>query len=249
MCCRGDSANLAILRDVISHDHNIIGMDATVIITPEANKVSNIVPYARIIDDKLLLEKYPILASMRGQLRGWYYQQMLKWCSIDMLRVERIMIQDSDTFMQIPYQPFKEGKLNFMTRPLRKEAANGWGRAETYAALMHRYPVVNHHCITEFCPYTYTVWESLKDRITSIHGKHWLEAVFSIIDSRWNDFEGFFEYHIMVNHAVHERFDHDFFPATVAELWYPGDQSDMIGFDRIVYQPTIDKDGNELVNL
>lgn len=249
MCCRGDKANLSILDEVISYDHNIIGIGLTVVITPQLDLVGQVLhgkSNIQLIDDSEIIASYPILGSKRSQLRGWYFQQLLKWCAIDMLESDRVMIQDSDSYLTVPYDPFNDGKLNFICKP-DPGSPDRWGKAETYAALLHRYPVTDKNCITEFCPYTIDAWTSLKKRIESIHRTTWLEAVIKVIHNDWNDFEGFFEYHIMINHAVHQKIQHRFVPMNFVALDYPASQDAKKGFDRVVYQPTIDRDGNAVV--
>jgi hypothetical protein len=249
MCCRGDQTNLAIINEVTSYDHNIIGLGQTLVITPQIDLVRQAfcaTGDVRFIHDSEIIDAYPILGHKKTQLRGWYFQQLLKWCAMDMLTSERYMIQDSDSYLTVRYDPFADDRLNFICKP-NPGSPDGWGKAETYAALLHRYPATQNNCITEFCPYTWDAWCSLKHRIESIHATDWLTAVINVIADDWHDFEGFFEYHIMVNHAVHQKINHTFLPLSYTELDYPSAPDLKKDFQRIVYNPTVDRNGDAVV--
>jgi len=250
MCCRGNVTDLSILAEVISYDHNIIGLGETVIISPNKDQISQVTKSKKnyhLIEDKDMIIAYPALKEIRGQLLGWYYQQMLKWCAMDMLQHDRFMIQDSDSYMAVLYDPFRDGKLNFITNLGSKQSPDNKGKGETYVELMHRYPVVYHDVITEFCPYSISAWLSLKNRIESIHCTPWLDSVIKIIRSDWFNIDefnrgacrNFFEYHIMVNHAVHEKFPHAFLPTTWIALDHPASIDSKKGFQRIAFRTSV----------
>ena len=242
MCARGDPANLDILREVLQADHRIKGLSETLVITPDASAVKDILTKANIITDAELQERYPSLGRLVDYMPQWrwYYQQCLKLCAMDMLEDQKYLIHDSDCYFNVDYDPFAGNKLNFVSKQGRswhdKPALRG--QPDVYGYLSCRQPVIEQNCVTEVCPYTKDIWNSLRSRLERLHGKHWLDAIIDAIDPRWSLYYGLYEYYILINHAVHEGHDHRIIPMTWINAEH-GKSMDLTQHDRVTYVNTI----------
>ena len=242
MCARGDPANLDIMREVLSADHKIKGLSDTLLITPDPRSVKEIFPSANIMPDYVLHEKYPSLnrlVDIMPQWR-WYYQQCLKFCAMDLLDDKRYLIHDSDCYFNVDYEPFAEGKLNFVSKLGKSwhEPYMSRGQIELYQHLLGRDPVVEDNCVTEVCPYTKEIWNDLRDRIQNIHGRHWLDTIIDLINPIWPLYHGLYEYYILINHAVHMGFDHKIIPMTWINAEH-GSNTSYSDYDRVTYVNTV----------
>jgi hypothetical protein len=243
MCVRGDPANLDILREVLTADHRIKGLSDTLVITPDDNLIKDIFPTANFMLDAELQERYPSLfrlVELMPQWR-WYYQQCLKLCAMDLLEDQRYLIHDSDCYFNVDYDPFLDDKLNFVSKQGRSwHVGSAWmrGQQDVYGYILGRKPVVEQHCVTEVCPYTKEIWNSLKSRLEFLHRKHWLDVIIDAIDPNWPLYHGLYEYYILINHAVNEGYDHNITPMTWINAEH-GKAMDLKKHDRVTYVNTI----------
>ena len=242
MCARGDPANLDILEEVLRFDHRIKGLSDTLLITPNPAALKKISPNADIIADAEIRSQYPSLNKMKEMMPqwGWYYQQCLKLCAMDMLDCPRFLLHDSDCYFNVDYAPFADNKLNFVSKLGRSwhEKPALRGQPDVYEYLLHRSPVVEENCVTEVCPYTKIIWNSLASRLENLHDKHWLDAIIDAIDPRWPLYYGLYEYYILINHAVHEGHDHRIIPMT----WINAEHGKALPpghHDRVTYVNTV----------
>lgn len=133
------------------------------------------------MDDAIIYEKYPEVNNwvFPGDYRTyWLRQQAIKLSYIDFLDRDVMMIQDPDTFMIEPYQPYNNGRLNLMSL-LNTTQGSYEGVFEAITGIPRPTP----HCfVTEFVPVRKTDWMSLKQCLASRWpDKHWLDAIIDAV--------------------------------------------------------------------
>lgn len=168
-------------------DHNLVGIDRTVIASPVPQEELWPV-FARYgidtgrfdyLPDAEVLPLYPEIENwvIPGDYRGfWLRQQAVKLSVLDYLKDEVVLLTDPDTFMVEPYRCYNNGRLNYL---ILSDTTHGSynGMMDAIVGIPRQTP----HCfITEFVPAHRDDWTALKLHLERKHNKHFLDA---IIDS------------------------------------------------------------------
>jgi hypothetical protein len=153
-------------------DHNLVGIDRTVIATPltrdelEPVWANHGIDSSRFtyVNDKEIYRRYPEVNNwvFPDDYRGWWLrQQAIKLAYLDMLNDDVMLMHDADTFMTEPYTCFANGEFNMLILPnTRQESYNGVFEAIT--GLPHQSP----HCfVTELCAVRKIDFECLRHHI------------------------------------------------------------------------------------
>lgn len=201
-------------------DHNLAGIDRTVIASPVPKEELWPV-FARYgidtthfdyLPDEEVLPNYPEIEHwvIPGDYRGnWLRQQAVKLSVLDYLKDEVVLLTDPDTFMTQPYCCYNNGRLNYLILPDTTHGSYN-GMMDAIVGIPRQSP----HCfITEFVPCHRNDWNSLKSTLENRHSKHFLDA---IIDScpgmptvpPWgngNIIKWFSEYELLGNWAVSQN--------------------------------------------
>ena len=106
-------------------DHNLVGIDRTVIATPMTQEELEPV-WARYnidstkfeyVNDSVIYQHYPEVNNwvFDDDYRGWWLrQQAIKLAYLDMLDADVMLMHDADTFMTEPYRCYDNGTLNLL---------------------------------------------------------------------------------------------------------------------------------------
>lgn len=208
-------------------DHNLLGLDYTIIATPMPKEelwpvferygidTTNL----RYINDSVIYEKYPQVNNwvFDDDYRGWWLrQQAIKLSYLDYLDEDVLLMQDPDTFMIEPYECYRDGQLNMMTL-MNTTQGSYEGVFESIMGI----PRTTPHCfVTEFVPVRKTDWIALREHLQQRWpDKHWLDAIIEAVPGMptvppWgtgNIIKWFSEYEFVGNWAVY-RGDVDFQP-------------------------------------
>lgn len=200
-------------------DHNLQGIDCTVIATPmtrdelepvwaKYNIDSSCFVY---VNDDVIYHQYPEVNNwvFPDDYRGWWLrQQAIKLAYLDYLKDDIMLMHDPDTFMVKPYNPFVNNKLNMLAlMNTRQDSYNGVFQAIT--GLPHTSP----HCfVTELCAVSKVDFECLKYHIEQrFPKKKWLDAIIEAVPGMptvppWgngNIIKWFSEYELLGNWATH----------------------------------------------
>ena len=201
-------------------DHNLTGIDRTVIASPLAKEELWPVFAKYGIDttnfdylpDAEVLPHYPEIENwvIPGDYRGfWLRQQAVKLSVLDYLKDEVVLITDPDTFMTEPYSCYNNGRMNYLVIPNTTHGSYN-GMMEAITGIPRQTP----HCfITEFVPTHRDDWTALKEHLEQKHSRHFLDAM---IDScpgmptvpPWgtgNLIKWFSEYELLGNWALWRR--------------------------------------------
>ena len=164
-------------------------------VEPRPDRTIVITPYPQHIIDKILgeawgldLTKYEFIDDNYFdqfydlnlyKTNKWYYQQMLKLCSIDHFDSEYFLLQDSDQVQLKPYHMFTNtGNFNMkceeLFNPYQEIYADG---VEELTGLKRTIP---YSLCNEMMPVEYEDWCHLKMLIEKKTGYPWLEAVAKI---------------------------------------------------------------------
>ena len=201
-------------------DHNLTGIDRTVIVSPVPKQELWPV-FARYgidttdldyLADQELLPHYPEIQNwvIPGDYRGhWLRQQAIKLSVLDYLKDQIVLLTDPDTFMTQPYCCYNNGRVNYLVLTNTTHGSYN-GMMDAIVGIPRQSP----HCfITEFVPCLRDDWLSLKAHLEHKHNKHFLDA---IIDScpgmptvpPWgngNMIKWFSEYELLGNWAVNQH--------------------------------------------
>ena len=203
----------------LQFDHNLVGIDRTIIATPMSrDELEPVWDQYRIdssrfsyVSDSEIYQRYPEVNNwvFPDDYRGWWLrQQAIKLAYLDMLNDDVMLMHDADTFMTEPYACFVNGKFNMLVLPnTRQESYNGVFEAIT--GLPHQSP----HCfVTELCAVRKIDFACLRHHIEQrFPGKKWLDAIIDAVPGMptvppWgtgNIIKWFSEYELLGNWAVH----------------------------------------------
>jgi len=201
-------------------DHNLQGVDYTVIATPMSRDQLEPVWHRYNIDsskfvyvnDQMVYEHYPQVNNwvFEGDYRGWWLrQQAIKLSFLDIIQEDVMLMHDPDTFMIIPYSCYHNNTLNLMSLMDTTQGSYN-GVFEAITGLPRQSP----HCfVTELVPVRRSDWMSLRDHIQQRWPhKHWLDAIIDAVPGMptvppWgngNIIKWFSEYELLGNWAVHQ---------------------------------------------
>ena len=203
----------------LQFDHNLVGIDRTIIATPMSrDELEPVWDQYRIdssrfsyVSDSEIYQRYPEVNNwvFPDDYRGWWLrQQAIKLAYLDMLNDDVMLMHDADTFMTEPYACFVNGKFNMLVLPnTRQESYNGVFEAIT--GLPHQSP----HCfVTELCAVRKIDFACLRHHIEQrFPGKKWLDAIIDAVPGMptvppWgtgNIIKWFSEYELLGNWATH----------------------------------------------
>jgi hypothetical protein len=199
-------------------DHNLVGIDRTVIATPMTREELEPV-WARYnidssnfeyVNDSAIYERYPEVNNwvFDDDYRGWWLrQQAIKLAYLDMLDADVMLMHDADTFMTEPYRCHNNGTLNLLSL-LNTTQGSYTGVFEAITSIPHPSP----HCfVTELCAVRKQDFITLKKHIESRWpDKKWLDAIIEAVPGMptvppWgtgNIIKWFSEYELLGNWAV-----------------------------------------------
>ena len=203
----------------LQFDHNLVGIDRTIIATPMSrDELEPVWDRYRIdssrfsyVNDSEIYRRYPEVNNwvFPDDYRGWWLrQQAIKLAYLDMLNDDVMLMHDADTFMTEPYICFANNQFNMLILPnTRQESYNGVFEAIT--GLPHQSP----HCfVTELCAVRKLDFACLRYHIEQrFPGKKWLDAIIDAVPGMptvppWgtgNIIKWFSEYELLGNWAVH----------------------------------------------
>ena len=205
-------------------DHNLRGIDRTVLVTPgDIGRARNILEYNGIdctgwlfVRDREIERANPDLQHWRianDPRNTWLYQQGLKLAALDMLGTDTTIIHDPDTWMMQPYNAWQGDRLQLLTVPAYTEY--------DYQGLTQHLLGVpddgNRTFVTEIHAVRREDWLALKHTVTQRHGGSWLEALIRETPVRSDGLKWFSEYHVLGNWAVN-RGDVDLVPQIRYEI-------------------------------
>ena len=200
-------------------DHNLQGIDHTVIATPmtqdelepvwaKYNIDSSRFTY---VNDSVIYKQYPEVNNwvFEDDYRGWWLrQQAIKLAYLDYLDFDIMLMHDADTFMTEPYHCVEQGQLNMLALFNTTQGSYN-GVFEAITGLPHQSP----HCfVTELCAVRKTDFEQLRQHIEQrFPNKKWLDAIIDAVPGMptvppWgtgNIIKWFSEYELLGNWATH----------------------------------------------
>ena len=158
--------------------------DRTIIITPyPQHTIDNMLGGAwgldlskyEFVDDNYFDQFYDLNQYKENK---WYYQQMLKLCSIDHFDSEYFLLQDSDQVQLKPYHMFVNGNINMKCEELFNPYQTIY--AEGIEVLTDLKRTMPYSLCNEMMPVEKKDWHNLKQLIEQKTGYTWLEAVAKI---------------------------------------------------------------------
>jgi len=200
-------------------DHNLLGMDYSVIATPMTRDELEPVWEKYHIDsskfvyvhDSVIYNQYPEVNNwvFEDDYRGWWLrQQAIKLAYLDYLDIDVMLMHDADTFMTEPYRCVDQGQLNMLAL-MNTTQGSYHGVFEAITGLPHQSP----HCfVTELCAVRKTDFVQLRQHIEQrFPGKKWLDAIIDAVPGMptvppWgtgNIIKWFSEYELLGNWATH----------------------------------------------
>ena len=201
-------------------DHNLIGINRTVISSPvPKDELWSIFAKYNIdtttfeyLPDSVILEQYPEIDHwiFADDYRGkWLWQQALKLAVRDYLDDEVVLMHDPDTFMVEPYECYKDGRLNYLILPNTTHDSY-CGVLESVVGIERQTP----HCfVTELVPVHKEDWQVLKTLLEHRHNKWFLDAIIDAVPGMptvppWgtgNIIKWFSEYELIGNWAMYRH--------------------------------------------
>jgi hypothetical protein len=199
-------------------DHNLVGIDRTIVATPlTREELEPVWDRYRIdssqfeyVNDSVIYQHYPEVNNwvFADDYRGWWLrQQAIKLAYLDLLDAEVMLMHDPDTFMTEPYRCYDQGQLNLLSL-LNTTQGSYTGVFEAITGIPHPSP----HCfVTELCAVRKTDFVELKKHIESHWpNKKWLDAIIQAVPGMptvppWgtgNIIKWFSEYELLGNWAV-----------------------------------------------
>lgn len=199
-------------------DHNLVGVDRTVIASPVPQEEIWSAFQAHGIDctdfeyinDSIIFEKYPEVENwvFPDDYRGWWLrQQAIKLAYLDLINADVMLMHDPDTFQLEPYNARWDDRLNLLAI---KDTEQGSYRGvfEAITGIPHPSP----HCfVTELCAVRGRDFQALKSHLQSRWpDKKWLDAIIDAVPGMptvppWgtgNIIKWFSEYELLGNWAV-----------------------------------------------
>jgi len=199
-------------------DHNLAGIDRTIVATPLTRDELEPV-WARYhidssqfeyINDSVIYQHYPEVNNwvFADDYRGWWLrQQAIKLAYLDLLEVDVMLMHDPDTFMTEPYRCYDQGTLNLLSL-LNTTQGSYNGVFEAITGIPHP----SSHCfVTELCAVRKTDFVALREHIQlRWPSKPWLDAIIDAVPGMptippWgtgNIIKWFSEYELLGNWAV-----------------------------------------------
>jgi hypothetical protein len=201
-------------------DHNLVGVDRTVISSPvPKDELWSIFAKYNIdttdfayLPDSAILNEYPEIDHwiFADDYRGkWLWQQALKLAVRDYLDDEVVLMHDPDTFMVGPYECYRDGRLNYLI--LSNTTHDSYrGVLESVVGIERQTP----HCfVTELVPVHKDDWQALKTLLETKHNKWFLDAIIDAVPGMptvppWgtgNIIKWFSEYELLGNWAMYRH--------------------------------------------
>jgi len=199
-------------------DHNLVGIDATVVATPMTRDELEPVWEKYGIDsssfvyvnDQAIYQHYPEVNNwvFEDDYRGWWLrQQAIKLAYIDSLDYDVMLMHDADTFMLEPYCAYANGTLNLLSLMNTTQGSYN-GVFEAITGIPHPSP----HCfVTELCAVRKQDFVALRELLAQRWpNKKWLDAIIDAVPGMptvppWgtgNIIKWFSEYELLGNWAV-----------------------------------------------
>ncbi len=199
-------------------DHNLLGIDSTVIASPMTQDELEPVwerygidsTKFQYVNDQEIYQRYPEVNNwvFEGDYRGWWLrQQAIKLAYLDLLEHDVVLMHDADTFMIEPYTPYANGKLNLLSL-LDTVQGSYNGVFEAITGIPHPSP----HCfVTELCAVRKSDFVALRQHLQQRWpDKKWLDAIIEAVPGMptvppWgngNIIKWFSEYELLGNWAV-----------------------------------------------
>lgn len=199
-------------------DHNLLGVDYTLISSPVPQEELWPVFHKYGIDtsrfeylpDSVIYNKYPQVNNwvFEGDYRGWWLrQQAIKLSVLDYVQEDVMLMHDPDTFVIKPYRCYHDGKLNLMSLMNTTQ-----GSYDRMFESITGFPRQSQHCfVTELVPVRKTDWVSLRNHVWNRWpDKHWLDSIIDAVPGMptvppWgngNLIKWFSEYELLGNWAV-----------------------------------------------
>lgn len=203
----------------LQFDHNLQGIDNTIVATPltkddlepvwaKYNIDSSKFVY---VNDSEIYQRYPEVSNwvFPDDYRGWWLrQQAIKLAYLDMLDSDVVLMHDPDTFMIKPYNPFVNNKVNMLVLPNIQH-----GSYEGVFESITGIPQPSQDCfITELCAVSKIDFACLRHHIEQRWpDKKWLDAIIDAVPGMptippWgsgNIIKWFSEYELLGNWATH----------------------------------------------
>lgn len=202
-------------------DHNIVGIDRTIVCSPvprddlwrafDAYDIDT--SRFEYITDDVVYQQYPQVNNwvFPDDYRGWWLrQQAIKLSYLDIINDDAMLMWDPDTFMIKPYRCYDPNTdtVNMMTLIDTTQ-----GSYEGVFEAITGIPRTTPHCfVTEFVPVRGADFQSLKAHLLQRWpNKHWLDAIIDAVPGMptvppWgtgNIIKWFSEYEFLGNWAVH----------------------------------------------
>jgi hypothetical protein len=209
----------------LKFDHNLRGIDRTIMVTPtDPRRVRMILTYNgidsegwTILHDDEILRSYPMIKKWiddNDPRNTWLKQQAMKLATMDMLGTDITVLHDPDTWMIKPYECHHNGRPNILYVPQYTDSS--------YEGLTERLLDIpwdpNNSFVTEIHAMAREDWLSLRARVETLHDRHWLQAM--IEETPVNPHDGlrwFSEYHVLGNWSRY-RHSADFTPQIRHEI-------------------------------
>lgn len=107
--------------------------------------------------------------------RGWWLrQQAIKLAFLDYLDYDLMVMHDPDCILVRDYEPFKNGKLNYM---VLENERHSWGYYETIKNAFGFERQTPHCFISEFVPVLKEDITAMREFLEHKHQRHWLDAL------------------------------------------------------------------------
>jgi len=200
-------------------DHNLLGIDYTIIASPVPQhelwpvfeRYGIDTSRLKYMNDSVIYQRYPEVNNwvFDHDYRGWWLrQQAIKLAYRDLLEEDVILMHDCDTFMIEPYRCWDGEQLNYLVIPDTKHGSYH-GVFESITGL----PEASPHCfVTELVPVLRTHWLELRKLLAQRWpDKLWLNAIIDAVPGMptippWGTGEiikWFSEYELIGNWAAH----------------------------------------------
>ena len=202
----------------LQFDHNLVGVDRTIISTPlSADELRPVFDNHNIdhsnfeyFDDSIIYKNYPEVNNwvFESDYRGWWLrQQAIKLSVLDALDYDVLLMQDPDTFLIEPYQCWDGNRLNYMVLENTTH-----GSYDGMIDSIFGFPRQTPHCfITEFVPVMKKNHTAMRDYVQERYQTNWLDALITHTKQMptvppWGNGEmihWFSEYEVIGNWALH----------------------------------------------
>jgi hypothetical protein len=196
-------------------DHNLLGVDRTIIVSPiETGKLFGYLSRYDIdtnqfehVHDAEIESHYPEIQGWRipnDPRNNWLAQQALKLSALDYFDFDIALIHDPDTWLTEPYQCITD-QLTLVALENITE-----GSYDQQMPSILGWPRMSHHCfVTELMPVRKSDWHQLRSVIEQTHRKHFLSAIIDALpgiptlDGQHN-LKWFSEYELLGNWSLRQ---------------------------------------------